>query len=456
MKNSEGMLLPKTIVVASDFDSSRRSRKSRKLQADAIQLEKSDIDENGDVVLKFKSLENHDLADLIKFDARIGIASDCNPVEEAIGVVDMSTMVLTKRTPEPTLVVNGGWFRRATELHNIECDWEPVILSVVISDPENAYTQLGRMDSPIRAAVMKDDDRDNDHDPLHRRRHLSEDERRQVHHRRNLLKASPSAEELSINDEMRQGRRPSEYSQPRSSYGSSRHLGSGIHKKILVHGYCSSSSPFTFDHFSDAIEFKDPHDDGIPNWSIDTFARKIDEFADENDIEGCGIIAHSQGGLAALHLYRSYWSCLDYGNKGGSRMIQTVGSPWRGSPLMIFLSELAAVFGLGCGYQVDLSESGADNWLSGIPSWARQKVHYYTTSFKDNWWSYDYCSFLSDLILDDPDDGGIEKGRSTLAFGNNKGHTEGQCHTDEMVSSDNSAQCRDRSRNSYMDSYARY
>ena len=51
---------------------------------------------------------------------------------------------------------------------------------------------------------------------------------------------------------------------------------------------------------------------GLNNWSHDLFARKIAYFASVNNIGGCGNIAHSQGGLASLHLYTYYWSCLDY------------------------------------------------------------------------------------------------------------------------------------------------
>ena len=80
-------------------------------------------------------------------------------------------------------------------------------------------------------------------------------------------------------------------------------------------------------------------------------------------------------------------------------------------------------------------------------------MHYYTTGFKDNWWSWDYCNIATDLILDDPDDGAIEKGRGQLSGGINRGHKSGWCHTTGM---DEPAQYRDYSRNREMNSNARY
>ncbi len=107
----------------------------------------------------------------------------------------------------------------------------------------------------------------------------------------------------------------------------------------------------------------------------------------------------------------------------------------------------------GCGYNDDITEDGARRWLADIPYWARSKVHYYTTSFKDNWWSYDYCDWATDIILDDPDDGAVEKGRGQLPGGNSAGHKEGWCHTTGM---DEPAQYRDYSRNVQMNGRVQY
>jgi pimeloyl-ACP methyl ester carboxylesterase len=146
------------------------------------------------------------------------------------------------------------------------------------------------------------------------------------------------------------------------------------------------------------------------------FAQKIKAFASNNGISGCGIIAHSQGGVAALHLYAYYWSCLDFTNSG-SRKIQTVGTPYRGTVLAGLIA--------ASGPQSDLMESGADAWLNKIPNWPRSVVYHWTTSVKNNWWSYDYCNLFLDPLLSDPDDGVIAKSRGQLSGGYNRGHKEG-------------------------------
>jgi pimeloyl-ACP methyl ester carboxylesterase len=100
--------------------------------------------------------------------------------------------------------------------------------------------------------------------------------------------------------------------------------------------------------------------------SHDEFARLLDAFGDANyDNAGCSIIAHSQGGAAALHLYTYYWSCLD--DAGNVRLIQSVGTPYQGTPLAGNIALLGNIFGVGCGYNYDLTYNGAAGWLSGIP-----------------------------------------------------------------------------------------
>ncbi|HOP23097.1 MAG TPA: conditioned medium factor, partial [Gammaproteobacteria bacterium] len=178
------------------------------------------------------------------------------------------------------------------------------------------------------------------------------------------------------------------------------------------------------------------------------FAQRIRDFGAQ--FSSFGIVAHSQGGAASLHLYTYYWSGLDYST--GSRMIQSVGTPYQGTPLAGNLAALGDVFGVGCGTNSNLTTSGASSWLSGIPTWARNEVHYYTTSFETKWWRYDYCSMGTDVFLSDPEDGVIEKSRGQLSGGNNKGHKTGWCHSSDMR---DPAQTADSSRNSTMSSYAK-
>lgn len=216
-------------------------------------------------------------------------------------------------------------------------------------------------------------------------------------------------------------------------------------KLLLVHGYCSSDvwGPVS-GQFSNSATFYDLNQ----NRTHDDFARRIRDFGAQ--FSSFGVVAHSQGGAASLHLYTYYWSGLDHSS--GSRMIQSVGTPYQGTPLAGNLAALGDVFGVGCGYNSNLTTSGAASWLAGIPTWARNQVHYYTTSFATKWWRYDYCSLGTDAFLSDPEDGVIEKSRGQLSGGNNHGHKTGWCHTNDMR---DPGQTTDSSRNSTMSYYAK-
>ena len=109
------------------------------------------------------------------------------------------------------------------------------------------------------------------------------------------------------------------------------------------------------------------------------------------------------------------------------------------------------VFGIRCGANFNLTHLGAALWLLTIPTWARKKVYYHTTSFTDVWYRYDYCHALVDLFLRDPDDGVIEKGKGQLPGAYNLGHKTGWCHSANMR---DPAQTTDRTRNVNMNTYA--
>ncbi|MEZ4644773.1 MAG: choice-of-anchor X domain-containing protein [Chloroflexota bacterium] len=212
---------------------------------------------------------------------------------------------------------------------------------------------------------------------------------------------------------------------------------------MLIHGYCSGANTWPTSHFSSYAVFSDLNQ----NRSHDQFAQLIDSYGD--NFSSFGAIAHSQGGAASLHLYTYYWSGLD--NSSGSRLIQTVGTPYQGTALAGNLALIGDIFGVGCGTNWDLTYDGASLWLSNIPSWARSRVYYHTTSFTDKWWRYDYCNIASDLFLSDPDDGVIEKWAGQLSGANNLGHKTGWCHTTDMR---DPGQTQDSSRNSNMNTYA--
>ena len=239
-----------------------------------------------------------------------------------------------------------------------------------------------------------------------------------------------------VTDEMRQGVRPAK--------ATNEAVGG---KLMLVHGYCSGDAwgaAASAGQFTNYVKFLDLNQ----NRTHDQFAQLIRNFG--ASLPSFGIVAHSQGGAASLHLYTYYWSGLDYAT-GGTRLIQSVGTPYQGTALAGNLALLGQIFGAGCGSNYDLTYSGAAAWLANIPSWARAKIYYHTTSFSDVWWRYDYCNIATDPFLSDPDDGVVERAYAQLSGANNLGHKTGWCHTGGMR---DPAQTTDASRNSNMNANA--
>jgi hypothetical protein len=235
---------------------------------------------------------------------------------------------------------------------------------------------------------------------------------------------------VAIDDTMRMGPRPA------------RSKGTG-QRLLLVHGYCSGGV-WPAAQFSNASTFLDANQ----NRTHDQFARLIQSFG--STWASFGVVAHSQGGAASLHLYNYYWSGLDYAT--GSRLIQSVGTPYKGTNLAGILAALGSWFGVGCGTNDNLSYSGASAWLAGIPTSSRAKVNYYTTAFRTtNWWTNDYCNFATDVVLSDPEDGTTEQVNGQLSGAVNRGHTSGQCHTAGMR---DPAQYHDATRNATMNANA--
>ena len=245
------------------------------------------------------------------------------------------------------------------------------------------------------------------------------------------LPTSAGRAAAGITEDMRMGPRP----QAALEAGS---------RLLLVHGYCSGNvwGPQTGQFTGESV-FQDLNQ----NRSHDEFARRVRDYG--ASWSSFGIVAHSQGGAAATHLYTYYWSGLDYAS--GNRLIQSVGTPYQGTNLAGNLAVLGQIFGAGCGSNSNLTYSGAASWLSGIPSWARAKVNYSTTSFNDRWWAYDYCHIATDLLLNDPDDGTTERAYGQLSGAVNRGHKTGWCHTSGMR---DPAQTTDASRNADMNNNA--
>ncbi|NIJ77345.1 hypothetical protein FHT08_002428 [Xanthomonas campestris] len=254
-----------------------------------------------------------------------------------------------------------------------------------------------------------------------------------------LRRASIARSAAAIDESMRMGPRPTTLARA-SAMAQPQATGSQL---VLVHGYCSNGV-WPQAQFTNASSFIDAKQ----NRSNDQFAQRLAQFASQ--WSSFATVAHSQGGMAALHLYTYYWSGLD--NATGGRVMQSVGTPYQGTNLSGILAAVGSWFGVGCGTNADMTYDGAKAWLAGIPADARAKVNYYTTSFaKTNWYTNDYCNAASDLVLNDPEDGTVEQVNAQLPGGVNRGHTTGQCHTTGMR---DPAQYLDASRNAVMNANA--
>ena len=217
------------------------------------------------------------------------------------------------------------------------------------------------------------------------------------------------------------------------------------HRLLFVHGYCASGNPFPTSHFTGSHAAFD-----LPgaNLSQDEFALQI--LAQTAQMKSFGVAAHSQGGLASLHLYTFYPSPMDWAR--GDRLIQSVGSPYQGTPLAGNVAVLGSIFGGGCGPNPSLTYLGAAQWLSTIPTAPRQNVWFWRTTFEDRPFSIDYCNFITDLLLADPEDGVVEASRGVLPGAIDMGVAEGWCHTSGMR---DPQQTTDSDRNAQIDLRAR-
>ena len=219
-------------------------------------------------------------------------------------------------------------------------------------------------------------------------------------------------------------------------------LSNAGHVIVISHGYCTDIFPWTTEDFTGDVEL---YIDLNQNLSHDTFALRYEAFG--RNFKSMGITGHSQAGNAAAHLYTFYWSSLDWATDG--RKIQGVGVPWLGSALASDVAVLGEIFGVGCGPNFDMTYDGSALWISWIPTWVRQETWYWTTSFEDFPFWYDYCQILSDVLLSDPDDGVVEQWAGQLDGGNNRGHKEAWCHTRSMR---DPPQCTDGQRNAELNS----
>ena len=214
----------------------------------------------------------------------------------------------------------------------------------------------------------------------------------------------------------------------------------GSHALVLSHGYCADENPWPLAQFAgDAW----PYENLETSLSNDAFA--VDLATRAAQFKSYGVVGHSQGGCAALHLYTFYWSGLDWAGPG--RLMQCVGAPLEGTPLAGNLAALGAALGIQCGSNYDITPDGAAVWLAGIPTAARAKLHTYTTTFRNVPIVYDYCNIVTDLFLSNPEDGVVEHAAGHIVGAQDMGLTVGWCHVSGMR---DPAQTGDASRNAVL------
>ena len=76
---------------------------------------------------------------------------------------------------------------------------------------------------------------------------------------------------------------------------------------VLVHGFCALRLPFPDKQFSKPAVFEDLR----RSRTINEFAKLIFNFTVNRGLQRFSIVAHSQGGMAAVHMLSYYYTPLD-------------------------------------------------------------------------------------------------------------------------------------------------
>jgi len=255
---------------------------------------------------------------------------------------------------------------------------------------------------------------------------------------KSLMAAIPRQKlDIPITKEMRQGVRPSRDHINKTAASPS---------LMLVHGYCAGENPFQkYDDFTDASFFLQK----LASLDNNKFAELVSTHADSLGMKSFGIIGHSQGGTVSLHIKNYFFTGLDEAT--GSRLIQSVGTPWKGCSAAGSAANLGKAFGIGCGACNDLTTDGSNLWLSGIDKENMKDVYFYTTTYEQGNFFGDYCNMAINMLLQWPNDGTTEIKYASLEGAKNMGNKEKWCHTTDMAYP---AQYQDRTRNAEMNRLA--
>jgi hypothetical protein len=215
---------------------------------------------------------------------------------------------------------------------------------------------------------------------------------------------------------------------------------------LCLSGYCADVNPWTRDATKFSNSFM-PVDKG--NYANHQYSQKMLAQVEAQKMTSFGLIGHSQGGMVSLHILNFFQSGAD--NAQGPRLVQTVGTPFQGSTAAGSAASLGNIFGVGCGSNTDLSLDGARNWLTGISTVTRSKVHFWTTTYEQGRFFGDWCNFAMNSILQWPNDGLVELQYANLVGGKSMGNKQKWCHSTDMTYP---PQYDDAQRNAEINSYA--
>jgi hypothetical protein len=250
---------------------------------------------------------------------------------------------------------------------------------------------------------------------------------------------APGGRTLPLSESVR------EFARLARSGGRHENLSPGSHSLMVSHGYCSVDvwNKPPFDGFPDVgATFAEPKvffEDYLKNRSHDEFAQRL--YVLGRELKSFGLVAHSQGGCASLHLWTYYYSGLDWARGPGTKLIQSVGSPYQGT-------SLASLGWLACGTAVNMTYDGAAAWLSGIPQERRAAVWHHTADYEGEGFGK-YCNLATVLLLDKPEDGVVEHLCGQLPGAHNEGLKIPWCHGYELVMK-HPSECSDPVRNAAM------
>lgn len=228
---------------------------------------------------------------------------------------------------------------------------------------------------------------------------------------------------------------------------------------FLVHGWCSGNVWPIGGHFGlpGRAGGTELFTDFDQSRSHDNFAQRIRDQGAARFIDSFSVVAHSQGGAAAVHTRAFYNTLLDAST--APRRIQSVGTPYRGSTLMDFylatgpLGWLIATILGECTPQFSLGTLGSALWRVTVPSWAKSEVWYYRSGHRRpsnffqrlQFWRW-RCN-LASFVIPGWDDGVVSTAQGVLSNGRNMGVTASECH----LNMNHGGQTRNQGRNNLMD-----